>query len=754
MKPVYLTTSLFFLVLCNLSYSLGNQSLGDWHKDQKHGFWIRTPEKWAKINLPKNENHRIGFWVGPRIKTKVKNIGTMAFSTQSSIVWIEKKSKRPLTLTEKFKIEKNKEERKVLTEAERKLLLKERSQRIKARSFEQWLNNYSGYTGLRILEKKECELAKKPAVEVVFLSKTNQQANIKHLAFVVRLNVYNDLVLVYSVLEEEFSRWKPFFYKCAKTLRVLKDKSADHDPLKPETPQELKDIIITNHGKIFEGQVSEKGDVYFIDVDGGKITTPKALIKKVEYVSPVSEPPKTEEEKKKAANGYVKFQGKWISSNRFKLERKRELQKIRDKIDGLKKHSDPANPWRAKTSRFILETTTSQELLNHYVELFDAHMTAFEQRFKINISKEARKRKPIVRIFKDRAEYMNFTRAFGTGGYFSFVDNTLHLFHNFEDPALTASVLLHEGAHLLNYLSNTRFAGRPHWIEEGVAEYFGSSKISRNKRGKLILEPGQILGNRLLFIHNLVATRKVNNLRAALATKSYKYPDYAYWWSFVHFMIHSEEYGNKFLKFYRKLYALRNVEGRKNGDFVYVSSEESVKAFEKSLKIKDWDLVQAKWEQFIVDNVEKVGGYGWMVLGRDLYFESFKRKAVEENAKKGEELDGKSQKTLLEESMEALNRSIEEKGYVKAEAFYYRAMAYKEIFEYQKGLQDINRSIELDPLNDRYYSRRAVFQYLLGEKELAVRDMHIAKALNPNNLIYPIIIHDMRMGSFIDLSRG
>jgi len=767
------TTILFYLLFLQ-SFALSapsDKSLGQWHKDDEHGFWIRIPNKWTELRIPKSEKHQLAGWRGPSIKVNIKNIGKTFFNADFRILWISKKSQisKTLTITEPKK-DGEKAPKKEITEAERKKLLAVRNSRLVAHSFDQWLNNFSRLTGVRIIGKKERTVAKKPAVEYEFLTKTNRQLNIKHMAVVVDLSDSYEIALLFSVVEEEYRMWKSFFQKCAYSLKISKPnlftdvadkKQVEKKATKPGCLElGVNDVVITNHGKIIEGKVKEDGEFYIIDLGGPVIKTPKTLIKSVQYGSPESYIPVTDEEKEMAAKGYLKYKGKWVIRTRYDLERKKDLEKLKKKIEELKEHSDPANPWIKRESYFILESTTSEELLNHYADILKAHIKAFEQRFKINITSEARRRKPTVRIFKDRQEYMNFTRAFGSGGYFNFMDNTLHLFHNFEDPSLTEAVLLHEGTHLLNYLSNTDFASRPHWIEEGTAEYFGSSLITIDRWGKLLFEPGQILGNRLLLVHNLIVTKKVNNLRAALATNSYQYKDYAYWWSFVHFMVSNKEYSDRFFKYYRKLYSLKGVKTIQQGQFLKVTPEESVRLFEKSMKIKDWATLQAKWEFFIQECVEQVGGYGWMVLGRDLFFESFKKKAQAEKAGKSEkkkeasESDGKTQADLLAEALDALNKSIDEKGYKKAAAFYYRSQIYKEKKEYQKSLDDINSAIEIDPLNDNYYQKRATVYYLGEEKEQAINNMRIAIALNPLNLVLPLILDEMRSGVFIDLSRG
>lgn len=720
------------------------KGLGEWYKNADLDFKVRVPDDWTEIAYKKAPPNVVGHWIGSPKQVNIKKLGTFPFRGQARILWFS-------TLDDSHPSTGEAEE---LTEEQVKALAGLRATRSAARNLEQWVHNFSGFMGVRFLDRKETKVDKRPATEYEFLSKTNVSLEFKHYAVAVKVSEAYEVVLLYSIIEPEYREWKSLFRKCVRTLQL---DWPEYEPPKATNPRKTEleapgadafsDILITHHGKVVEGQIREEGESYFIAWDDAEIEVPASLVMKVEYGDPQRYVPETDEEKEKLAEGYVRFKGRWVSEHRYAIELKREQEKKARMIEELKKHSDFSNPWTVKTSRFVMESTTSRELMEHYVALLNALFSAYEKCFGISVSRNAKKNRPTVRIFKDREEYVNYSKKPGTGGYFHWVDNSLNLFHNFEDPSLTEGVLLHEGTHLLNFLSNTSFPARPHWVEEGAAEYFGSSLWTR--KGKEIkLEPGQIQGNRLLLVNQRIITGEVADLRAALATNSYKYEDYAYWWSTFHFFMTHKKYGPRFKSFFRNLYALKKVKKHGVGSGIFgVSPENAVQFLESSLGIRDWRALQDEWQDFVMSSVDEVGGYGWMVLGRDLFRESQRLKK-----KKKSDLDEEEKKEmvrhLLEQSLETLNKTIVDLEYLKADAFYYRSEVQRALKNRQEALDDIAQAIRLDPLKSSYYFKRATLLY--GEKNVegAKHDMRIAMALDPLDITLPAVLKEMKEGSY------
>ncbi len=755
--------------------SPAKEKLGKWYKNDKLDFKVRIPDEWPSLkarSMPEDVKARIfsgnlvDHWYGPRTRVKSKELGSFSFPTSMKILWFESGPVGPVVPEAAQSGGGAGGDEKDMDEKKRKELLKKRREQASARTLEQWLHNYSGLTGVRIIEKEDDRMCNRPAVEYAILSKTDLNVNYKHYAVAVKISDTEELVLMFSVVEEEYKKWKPFFRKVVKTLKIDRPQTPSRKRTssrgrtgsgpasgRAEAMPVLPDLLITRHGRTVEGRIREEDDFFIVRWGEDSIRVPKTLVRQVDYGDPGLFVPRTEKEKANVAKGYVRFKGRWVSKYRLGIEIEKEKEKRREKIENLTKHSNPANPWRAKRSRFIMETTTNEELLDHYADLVDALFSTYEKTLGIKVSSEAKKNRPIIRIFKDVREYQAFSKLRGTGGYFNWLDNSLNLYHNFEDPSLSERTLLHEGAHLLNYLSNTKLKVKPHWVEEGAAEYFGSACITYDRRGKPEMAPGQILGNRLLLVNQKILSGRVTPLRKALNTKSYKYEDYAYWWSTFHFLMTGDKYKTRFLRFFKNLYSLRGVKTKEiRSKIMAVTPQDSVEFLEKSLKIEDWAALQKEWEEFVQTGVARVGGHGWMVLGRDLYYEALKTK-YDTKSKLGKDDRIKAYKELLLQSMEKLDKAVDDLDYRKADAYYYRSLVHKSLENPDSALGDIDRAVGLNPLNAYYYSNRAVLHYTAGIKEPALKNMRIAIALDPLNITFPLILNEMKAGAYVDLGR-
>src|SRR6185295_16411512 len=109
-----------------------------------------------------------------------------------------------------------------------------------------------------------------------------------------------------------------------------------------------------------------------------------------------------------------------------------------------------------------------------------------------------------VSIYKSRPEFRELTKVDpGVAGFFDFVNGELHFYHDYQDPSISQWVALHEGTHLLTFLIEPQ--ARPWiWANEGVADYFGAATITRDKKGKLTIDPGQLLIERVLTVQQAI----------------------------------------------------------------------------------------------------------------------------------------------------------------------------------------------------------------------------------------------------------
>src|SRR4029079_12898681 len=139
-------------------------------------------------------------------------------------------------------------------------------------------------------------------------------------------------------------------------------------------------------------------------------------------------------------------------------------------------------------------------------------------------------------------------------GYFWNYDQTLNFYHEYSEPDQTTWVALHECTHLLTYLVDPQYESQI-WVNEGVADFFGSSKVYR-KNGKLVIEPGQLQTDRILTVQQALKDEKAGGPATAgakvtgftgrpftkledlflLTHADFDGFQYAHAWSFVYFL--------------------------------------------------------------------------------------------------------------------------------------------------------------------------------------------------------------------------
>jgi hypothetical protein len=357
------------------------------------------------------------------------------------------------------------------------------------------------------------------------------------------------------------------------------------------------DRVLTQDGRVLHPRKAraENGG-YRLVFESGEIFLPdSSLVASVEIEGDMSEyEPQNDDEREKLAQGYVKYRGKWLSKPAYEGELRREFEASRKRTEELAKHADWRNAWSKETRHFQVKSNTSPEWLDYYCELLEAYYALMDDRIGINPSPTMRRTKMEVNIFKSRAEFRELS-PWGDGsmpggviGFFSPMGRSLNFFHDYEDPDRSTWVALHECTHLLTYLVDQQYQPQI-WVNEGVADYFGSSRVERDKKGKLVIHPGELQTDRVLTIQQAIAAtrgagpatggtgdgkdadekkprRKTRAGRTAttleelfvLPRDQFDGFQYAHSWSFVYFLNNYEDgkYAKSFAKFFKGLYSL------------------------------------------------------------------------------------------------------------------------------------------------------------------------------------------------------
>jgi len=404
-------------------------------------------------------------------------------------------------------------------------------------------------------------------------------------------------------------------------------------------PLALADRLVTEDGRVLTCKKARaEGAGYRLVFEHGEILVPdKSDITSVEIEGDMSDyVPANEDEKKKLAEGYVKYQGKWLSKAAYEAELKKVFEKSKARTAEMAKHSEFGNAWQKETAHFIVRSNTSPELLDYYCELFECYYALQDQRIGISPTPSFRRAKLAVNIFKGREDFQNNAPhpqgkvPPGVLGFFMPGQRpeecSLNFFHNYEEPAQSTWVGLHECTHLLTFLIDQQYDPQI-WVNEGVADYFGSSKVVRDKKGKLSITPGELQTDRVLTVQEAIkgegsATgtpqkgqgsrdkkiamtgRPFTKLEQLffLSRDEFDGFQYAHAWSFVYFLNNYEDgkYQKAFDRFFKGLYTLeKGIPFQPAGRGKKVAPEDIRAYLLKRLGVKDTEELEKQWRGFI-----------------------------------------------------------------------------------------------------------------------------------------------------------
>ncbi len=470
------------------------------------------------------------------------------------------------------------------------------------------------------------------------------------------------------------------------------------------------DRVVTKDGRIVTPKKARaEGTGYKLTFENGEILLPdKSLVREVEIEGDMSEyVPQNDDEKQKLADGFVKYQGKWLSAPAYKDELRRAFEKGKQRTETIRAHSKWGTGWTKTTQHFVFETNTSPELLDFYSELLEAYYDLQDQRIGIKPTPSLSRTKMKVNIFKSDDDFHENVAAEdvrnspSTMGYFWSYDKTLNFYHDYQEPSLSTWVALHECTHLLTYLIDPQYRAQI-WVNEAVADYFGSSKVYRGKNGKIVIEPGQVQTDRVLTVQEALRREKEAgpNTGDGKKKKGEEYRpftkleelfmltrdqfdgfQYAHAWSFVYFLMNAQDgkYQKGFNKFFKGLYTLeKGVESKPVGPDGKMVEPKFIRDYLlKKIGVKDTAALEAEWKAFVtaipIEGPEAR-------LKRGLY-------AV--------------RMWEFADAIPDLDAAIE--GGVKdSRAWDYRARAKWFTGEFEAAIADQKKAIEMDPLDASY----------------------------------------------------
>lgn len=466
------------------------------------------------------------------------------------------------------------------------------------------------------------------------------------------------------------------------------------------------DRVITDDGRVIQPRKARPKDGgYLLEFEMGEVfVADPARLKAVEIEGDMSEyEPQSEDEQQKLAQGFVRYQGKWLSKPAYEDQLRKEFEQSKARADELAEHADFHNAWEQETRHFVVRTNSSPELLEYYGELFEAYYSLMDDRFKINPSPSLRRTKREVNIWKSRAEFYKANgRKYGFGpgvaGFFSPVEGTLNFYHDYQEPAISNWVGLHECTHLLTYLIDPQYIPQI-WLNEALADLFGSSKIERDAKGKLRIVPGLLQTDRVLTVQQAIADQKDIALSDLFLIEREDFTafEYAHAWSFVYFLNESSpDYRKAFDRFFKDIYTLKKGIATvtephfdKSGTGKKVPPQEIRRVVLEALGDKDVNELDREWKQFIagipVEGPAARFKRGWMAIIQGSVFDE----------------DESKMKSKLAAAKADLDAAIEA-GLPDARAWWARSQVLQLQGQEDAARKDLQSAIERDPLNAGY----------------------------------------------------
>ncbi|MBI3819995.1 MAG: DUF1570 domain-containing protein [Planctomycetes bacterium] len=514
-----------------------------------------------------------------------------------------------------------------------------------------------------------------------------------------------------------------------------------------QSPAAMADRIITKNGRVLEGTVEDKDEsTYHIKLATAELDIPKSMVKEILVEGDMSKyKPKDDKEKDMLEKGFVRYQNQWMPKAQYEQSLKKEKDKIKKHLDEEAKHLQFADGWKFETAHFQIQGNCPKEKLDDLAALLEEYYKFMNTQIGMKASGTIQRKKMVVNVYRDEEDYLKSGGApGGTAGYFSNEQETLNFYYDFEDEGFTRHVMLHEGTHLLTYLCNPKFEP-PSWINEGMAEYFGSSKTGET--GKRKMEPGQILDNRLLVLQEMekgtAGTGKDASItdayvpldkwlsfsasyHEASAAKASVYQMYSYWWAFCHFMCTHKTYGKKFFSYFKDLYALQGFKtktgygGNDTGGVAFkVEPKEYTEKLMQTLGVKDIKKLDEEFRTWIKAQ-EPVGARGYFYVGRDLCMQ---RK--------------------YDEALVKLDQAIA-KGYDTADTYIYRSRCWRGKNQRDKQVEDLRKAIVNNPVEPTYRSELAsALRFDKEGRAEAIQQIKLAVELDPLNTWYPFILSEL-----------
>jgi len=439
------------------------------------------------------------------------------------------------------------------------------------------------------------------------------------------------------------------------------------------------DRLILFDGRVVDGCRLERreGDLFAI-FEHGTLKLREDQIKEIFFDTDGAYVPANDFEREQLEKGLVRFEGIWMSRERRQSTVDKRLREREERFEKARRRLDWKNAFKKETNHFTIITNTSEELLEEYCDLFDQFYTLFVKKWKISGKSRTRYKKPVIKIYRSREEYLASGVPASSAGIFFPLQGELRCYRDAADPRYTLDVLLHEGTHLMVQLTRPGFFF-PIWVNEGLAEYYGSSIVGKD--GKIVT--GIVQEGRLAALRSAVADGKYIPLKNLLLTPQSGFGSlhYAEAWCFVHYLIEHEKYSSGFKSFFCALILGTGIKAQPSGRRqTSVSLGATLELFKKKMGITKFEAIEKEFMDYILYGLPDVGMRGYLVSAR---------------------LNMRDNR--LDEALHDINKALE-LGSADPRCHLYKGRIYTTLKRYERAAVAYQRAIQVDPLNADFHA--------------------------------------------------
>ena len=468
------------------------------------------------------------------------------------------------------------------------------------------------------------------------------------------------------------------------------------------------DMLSLKDGRfIIDKEIEESDKGYTVSFTHGKIFVPRDRVDSFfDGNSDTGFVPKTDEEKAKAAKGLAPWKGKWVKADKRAKLIQEEIERRRESLLQQKQRRLWRNHVTVKTKRFIFKHTLPDDLFEEFKTLFEIYYKTFTKQWRVKPSRKYGT--CTINIYQSEEYFLQVTGVRkGVCGFYNVPKRDLHFYFDRDRKRFTIDVMFHEGNHMLTHMINESI-WYPAWINEGLGEYYGASEwIPEEER----MEIGGVQSGRLCVLWNRIGDGKFQDLEELIRTPRVNVEQYAWAWSFCHFLMSTEKYSKRFMKYYLALGSDKRVKRTEYGfGLKQIPVDEQIAQFKKHLKVKDLDALEKEWHEYIktklaLDSVDiDYASAGWIsfIYGETSKARKFFKKAIA-------------------------------KGSASSYVYYMHGMLQNRLGRRTKAMADAKKATELDPLHARSWALLGECKYEKGDKKEGMRLMELARELAPDD---------------------